>query len=273
MIEWRKGKKHPFDLFTEASINLADDEELMKLMTDAGFTTVFIGIETPNDESLEECSKPQNQNRDLVASVKKIQNYGMEVQGGFIVGFDSDPPSIFEDQISFIQNSGIVTAMVGLLNAPRGTRLYQRLMKENRIIKGSSGNNTDCSLNFIPKMNYEKLINGYRHILKTIYAPKQYYERIKSLLKEYKPQQKIAGRLKLHHIRALVKSMWFLGVREKGRWHYWGLFISTLIKQPLRFPLSIRLSVYGYHFRKVLEGYARLPVEAPGSSILDNQRI
>ena len=197
----------------------------------------------------------------------------MEVQGGFIVGFDSDPLSIFKSQISFIQDSGIVTAMVGLLNAPRGTRLYQRLMKENRILKRSSGNNTDCSLNFIPRMNYETLINGYRHILKTIYAPKQYYERIKLFMSEYKPQHKIAGRLKLQHIMALVKSMWFLGVREKGRWHYWKLFISTLIKQPRKFPLSIGLSVYGYHFRKVLEEYDRLPVEAPGSSMLDNQRI
>ena len=265
IIEWRKGKKHPFDLFTEASINLADDDELMKLMVEAGFNTVFIGIETPNEESLVECAKPQNTNRDMLASIKKIQNYGMEVQGGFIVGFDSDPLSIFKSQISFIQKSGIVTAMVGLLNAPRGTRLYQRLMKENRIIKGVSGNNTDCSLNFIPRMNCETLINGYRHILKTIYAPKQYYERIKSFLKEYKPQHKIAGRLKLQHIKALVKSMWFLGVRERGRCQYWRMFISTLIKQPRKFPLSISLSVYGYHFRKVLEGYIHLPVKDLGA--------
>jgi len=268
IIEWRKSKKHPFDLFTEASINLADDEKLMKLMTDAGFRTVFIGIETPHDESLVECAKSQNRKRDMVASVKKIQNFGMEVQGGFIVGFDSDPLTIFKSQIRFIQQSGIVTAMVGLLNAPRGTRLYQRLMKENRIIKGGSGNNTDCSLNFVPKMNYETLINGYRHILKTIYAPRQYYKRIESFLKEYKPQQKIAGRLKLQHIKALVKSMWILGVREKGRWHYWRMFLFTLFRKPKKFPLSISLSVYGYHFRKVLEGYIRLPVEVPAFSQL-----
>jgi len=133
IISWMKARKYPFHLFTEASINLADDEELMQLMVDAGFNTVFIGIETPNEESLVECNKSQNQNRDLVASVKKIQNHGFEVQGGFIVGFDSDPLSIFKSQISFIQKSGIVTAMVGLLNAPAGTRLYQRLKEENRL--------------------------------------------------------------------------------------------------------------------------------------------
>jgi len=147
MIEWTKGEKYPFAFSTEASLNLADDEELMQLMVEAGFNTAFIGIETPNEESLAECNKLPNKNRDLVASVKKIQNHGLEVQGGFIVGFDSDPLSIFKSQISFIQKSGIVTAMVGLLNAPRGTRLYQRLKQENRLLKGFSGDNTDCSLN------------------------------------------------------------------------------------------------------------------------------
>ena len=266
IIEWRQGKKHPFVLSTEASINLADDEELMKLMVDAGFNAVFIGIETPNEESLVECAKSQNQNRDLVASVKKVQNYGLEVQGGFIVGFDSDPLSIFRNQISFIQKSGIVTAMVGLLNAPPGTRLYQRLKKENRLVKAFTGNNTDCSLNFIPKMNYETLIDGYKHILDTIYSPGNYYERVKTFLREYKPRGEIASRLQSHHIRAFVKSIWFLGIREKGRRYYWKLFLSTLLKQPRKFPLSISLSVYGYHFRKVVKKYINLPVEDFGNS-------
>ena len=261
IIEWQKGKRHPFVLSTEASINLADDEELMQLMVNAGFSTVFIGIETPNEASLLECAKLQNRNRDLVASVKKIQNYGLEVQGGFIVGFDSDPLSIFKNQINFIQKSGIVTAMVGLLNAPPGTRLYQRLKKENRLLKAFTGNNTDCSLNFIPKMNYETLINGYKYILDTIYSPKSYYERVKTFLKEYKPRGDIASRLQFHHIRAFVKSVWFLGIREKGRRYYWRLFLSTLLKQPRKFPISISLSVYGYHFRKVVEKYISLPVQ------------
>jgi radical SAM superfamily enzyme YgiQ (UPF0313 family) len=160
-------------------------------MVKAGFETVFIGIETPNEESLVECNKNQNINRDLIASIKKIQNHGMQVQGGFILGFDHDPESIFKSQSSFIQKSGIVTAMVGLLNAPRGTRLYQRLKRENRLVEDSfSGDNTDGSLNFVPKMGREKLINGYRHVLTTIYSSKQYYSRVKIFLKEYKPRRK-----------------------------------------------------------------------------------
>ena len=260
IVGWMKKRRYPFFLSTEASINLADDEELMRLMVAAGFNTVFIGVESPNEESLVECGKVLNKNRDLIASVKKIQNYGMQVQGGFIVGFDNDPLSIFKSQISFIQNSGIVTAMVGLLNAPQGTRLYHRLQKEHRLLNGFSGNNTDCSINFVPKMNYETLLNGYQHILKTIYTPKQYYERIKTFLKEYKPQRKTSvANLKFYHIKAFFKSMWFVGIKETGRRHYWTLFIITLFRYPRSFPLVITFSVYGFHFRKIAEQVFNVP--------------
>ncbi|MEE8419652.1 MAG: B12-binding domain-containing radical SAM protein [Dehalococcoidales bacterium] len=263
MIEWSKKKKYPFSLFTEVSINMADDDELMKAMIQSGFDRVFIGIETPNDESLAECNKQQNKGRDLAASVRKIQNQGFEVQGGFIVGFDSDPVTIFRSQINFIQNSGIVTAMVGMLNAPRGTRLYQRLSKEGRLLSKFTGNNTDTAINFVPKMSYETLVSGYTLILDTIYAPKQYYERMKTFLKEYKPQQlkEKIPHVRIWHIEGFLKSVWFLGIREKGRRYYWKLILSTLFKNPRAFPLSVNLSVCGYHFRKVAEQISRAQVE------------
>lgn len=260
VIQWMAAKKHPFSFTTEVSIDLADDNELMQLMAEAGFNTVFVGIESPNEESLTECNKMQNKNRDLVDSVKKIQHYGMQVMGGFIVGFDSDPASIFRSQINFIQKSGIVTAMVGLLIAPPGTKLYQRLKKENRILPGGSGDNTDCSMNFIPKMDYQALINGYRHILATIYSPKQYCERIKVFLREYKPQSKSKGKLSPYHIRALVKSMWVLGVREKGRRYYWNLLLSTLLRHPRSFSLAVTFAIQGFHFRKIFEKFRDTPV-------------
>ncbi len=261
IVSWMEERKYPFALSTEASINLADDKDLMQLMVAAGFNTVFVGVESPNEESLAECDKFLNKNRNLIASVKKIQNYGLEVQGGFIVGFDSDPLSIFKSQISFIQKSGIVTAMVGLLNAPRGTRLYLRLKKERRLLKVFSGDNTDCSINFIPKMNYETLINGYKDILKTIYSPKQYYERVKIFLKEYRPQKRETGTIQLrsYHVKAFLKSMWFLGIRERGRGHYWKLLWITLLRYPRSFPLVVNLSIYGFHFRKVVENYISMP--------------
>jgi len=253
IIKWMEEKEHPFSLFTEASINLADDEELMRLMTEAGFDNVFVGIESPNEESLAECNKMPNKNRDLLASVKKIQNHGFQVQGGFIVGFDSDPLSIFKSQINFIQKSGIVTAMVGVLMAPPGTKLYQRLKKENRLLPGGTGDNTDGSTNFTPKMGRETLADGYRNILNSIYSPKPYYERIKTFLKEYKPKGKKKVSINPHYIMALIKSMWVLGIKEKGRVYYWKLFVWTLTKQPKSFPLSIAFAIQGFHFRKVVE--------------------
>lgn len=249
LIEWRRSKKYPFALCTEVSINLADDEELLRLMVAAGFEVVFIGIETPNEKSLVECAKYQNQNRDLVASVKKLQKSGLEVQGGFIVGFDSDTDSIFQAQINFIQRSGIVTAMVGLLNAPKGTRLYQRLKNEGRLLSSFSGNNTDFSLNFIPKMDYAGLIKGYKEILETIYSPREYYQRIKTFLQEFKPPRTRPGKIQIYQIKALLKSIWFLGVTGQGKRYYWKLFVSYLIQSPPKFARFILFSVYGYHFR------------------------
>jgi radical SAM superfamily enzyme YgiQ (UPF0313 family) len=252
LINWMEEKKFPFYFFTEASINLSDDEELMQLMVKAGFRRVFIGIETPNDDSLAECSKYHNKNRDLMACVKKVQDIGLEVQGGFIVGFDSDPPSIFERQINFIQKSGIVTAMVGLLNAPRGTRLYHRLIKENRLLGDSSGDNTDCSLNFIPKMNIKTLINGYNNILKTIYSPKHYYERVITFLRGYKPKQlKRNTSLKFAYFKAFLKSIWVLGIQGKERLYYWKLISWTLVRRPRFFGIAISFAIYGFHFRKI----------------------
>ncbi|MFQ6094236.1 MAG: B12-binding domain-containing radical SAM protein, partial [bacterium] len=217
VIRWSQARGYPFSFNTEASVNLADDEELMELMVRAGFNTVFVGIETPDEESLAECGKVQNRRRDLVACVKKIQNHGLQVQGGFIVGFDSDTPSIFDRQIEFIQRSGIVTAMVGLLNAPRGTRLYERLKREGRLLKDVTGDNTDLSLNFVPKMEWSTLIEGYRRILDTIYSPKLFYERIRTFLREYRPPQRKRPLLRLREVWPLLRALWALGVKEKGR--------------------------------------------------------
>jgi radical SAM superfamily enzyme YgiQ (UPF0313 family) len=255
VIEWMEKKKKPFSLFTEASINLADDKELMQLMAKANFNMVFIGIETTNEDSLAECSKKQNRNRDMVAAVRKLQNHGLQVQGGFILGFDSDPASIFENLISFIQKSGIVTAMVGLLNAPPGTKLYHRLKKEKRLISDFSGDNTDCTMNFIPKMEYKRLINGYKKVIDTIYSPKQYYGRIKTFLKEYKPIAAKVARPQFEHVKAFVKSVWFLGIIGRGRQYYWRLLAWTLARRPKSFTLSVVMAIYGFHFRKVVDKY------------------
>jgi radical SAM superfamily enzyme YgiQ (UPF0313 family) len=251
LIEWRKGK-HGMPFSTEASINLADDPELVRLMTQAGFDTVFIGIETPNEDSLTECSKNQNKGRDLVESVKRLQRAGLQVQGGFIVGFDNDPPSIFQQQVDFIQKSGIVTAMVGLLQAPLGTRLYERMQRDGRLVNEFSGDNLDGSTNIIPKMGLEALRESYRNLLGQIYAPKPYYERVATFLREYHPP-KIRFHLDPHYILALTRSMYQLGIRGVERAHYWRLFFWTLFRRPRLFPMAITMAIVGFHFRRVTE--------------------
>lgn len=255
IIEWNEKRNNPFYFNTEVSINLADDENLMQLMVIAGFEAVFVGIETPNEESLAECNKTQNRNRDLIASIKKIQDFGLEVQGGFIVGFDNDPPSIFEKLSSFIQESGIVTAMVGLLNAPKGTKLQKRLLSEGRMLKDFTGNNTDFSVNFIPNMDRAELLKGYQKILNTIYSPKYYYERVTSFLRDYKPKKKKVFHLNSNYVLALFRSMFKLGIVGEERFYYWKLFFWTLLRKPQLFSLAILFTIYGYHFRKISNGF------------------
>ncbi len=253
LIKWSKDRKYPFKFTTEVSINLADDEELVKMMVEAGFEHTFVGIETTNDESLAECGKTQNQRRDLVNSVKTLQRHGLIVSGGFIVGFDHDSSSIFEQQIKFIQRSGIVTAMVGLLNAPTGTKLFQRLKSENRLLNIPSGDNMDGTINFIPKMNEEKLKQGYRKIVHTIYSQKEFYERIKTFLNEYHLPVKKSVRISFREFVAFMRTIWVLGIRESGKKYYWKLLIFSLFKHPRKFPLAVELAIYGFHFRRVTE--------------------
>lgn len=237
---------------TEASINLADDEELLRKMVEVGFDTVFVGIETPAEEGLGECKKVQNQGRDLVDCVKRLQRAGLQVQAGFIVGFDSDTPSIFQRQIDFIQRSGIVAAMVGLLQAPRGTPLYKRLQHEGRLLDDISGDNTDASINFVPQMDHEALLAGYRRILQEIYAPPAYYERVRALLREYRPLP-VKRNLKPVEVGAFLRSVYELGIRGVERTYYWRLLFWTLARRPRLFPTAVTLAIYGVHFRRSVE--------------------
>ena len=255
LINWMREKKYPFSFLTEASVNLADDGELMKLMVRAGFYEVFVGIESPEEESLAECHKVQNKQRDLMASVKKMQRFGLQVSGGFIVGFDSDPPAIFQKQINFIQQSGIVTAMVGLLSALRGTRLFERLQQEDRIVGEALGNNTDFSINFIPKMGYQRLVEGYTHIITYIYSPLHFHRRLITFLRNYHLPKKRGYPIRFCYIKAFFRSLWTLGIRGKERFHYGKTLLWTLFRRPRLIPLCVCLSIYGYHFRRVFEGY------------------
>jgi len=251
MKKWMQDHKYPFTFNIQCSINLADDEKLMSLMAETGFTSTFVGIETPDELSLQECNKEQNNNRNLLESVKKIQNSGLQVSGGFIVGFDTDTPSVFQKQIDFIQQSGIVSAMVGLLNAPKNTVLYKRLKAENRLTAESSGNNTDSSMNFVPIMNHQELLEGYKKIIQNIYSAKPYYKRIRQFLLNYNKLHAGRQTRDFPFLLGFIKSVIIIGILSKGRSEYWKLLIWTLFKRPALITDALTFAVYGYHFRTI----------------------
>jgi len=252
MVAWRRRTGAEMGFLTEASVNLADDAELCALMVEAGFTKVFVGIETPSVEGLAECSKMQNRGRDLVETVRTLQQRGLEVMGGFIVGFDSDKSDIFKRQFDFIQRSGVVTAMVGLLTALPQTRLYDRLKTEGRLEAETSGNNTDSALNFKPRLNREFLQSGYRDLMKKLYEPKVYYQRVRVFLQNHKTSAP-SLRLSQADFMAFLKSFWLLGVWYRGRMAYWRFFLGTLVHRPRQFRQAIEFAILGYHFRRVAQ--------------------
>jgi radical SAM superfamily enzyme YgiQ (UPF0313 family) len=251
IIQWMELNNYPFNYTTEASIDLADDPELIRLMVSAGFVKVFVGIETPDESSLLACNKVQNNHRDLIQCVRVIQQSGIEVAAGFIVGFDNDPSNIFQRQIDFIQQSGIITAMVGLLNAPRLSKLYKRLLHEGRILHKFSGDNTDYSMNFSPVMDRKVLMEGYHKIIHEIYSCKSYYKRVLLFLKNYNPPFTMQGKFTFSNMLSVVKSVFYLGIVKRHRMYYWNLIFWSLFNKPRLFPLAITYSIYGYHFRKV----------------------
>ena len=251
LVQWQQ-ERGPFTFNTQVSINLADDPPLMTAMAGAGFDTVFIGIETPDNSSLAECSKSQNRNRDLVADVQRLHNAGLQVQGGFIVGFDSDQPSIFQRQIDFIQKSGIMTAMVGRLQAIPGTRLYDRMKRAHRLVGTATGDNVDGTSNIVPTMDPRVLQQGYEAILKSIYSPKQYYRRLRTFLKEYHAPP-VHTRLTFGRVLAGAMATWRLGFVGKERFHYWRMLLWTSLHRPRNVPLAIQLVICGYHYRRISE--------------------
>lgn len=247
LADWNQSRGRPFSFFTEASVNLADDAQLLQMMKDSNFTRVFMGIETPVEASLKEAHKMQNTHKNLIESVHRIQDYGLEVMAGFIVGFDNDPEDIFERQVQFIQESAIPLAMVGLLLALPNTQLFRRLKKEGRIIDEGHGDNMELRLNFIPKMNAQRLVQGYREILRRIYAPDAYYDRVSRFLERYKHPN--------HRPRvfadytALLRSFIKQGVLDRERTSYWKFVMKSALRYRKTFDVAMTLAVMGHHFQ------------------------
>jgi radical SAM superfamily enzyme YgiQ (UPF0313 family) len=249
LTEWNDNHGRPFTFFTEASVNLADDPALLSMMKDAGFIRVFLGIETPVEASLRESHKLQNTHRSLLDSVRCIQQHGIEVMAGFIVGFDSDPEDVFDRQVEFIQESAIPIAMVGLLQALPGTQLYKRLGNEGRLVREANGNNIDCNLSFIPSMPAQRLLDGYRSILKRIYAPDAYYERVRRFLDRYHPDYRMRRTISDYY--AFCCSLVKQGIFGDARASYWKFLIDAATRYRHAFGTAVTLAIMGHHFQAV----------------------
>ena len=256
LIEWSRANNFPFSFITEASVNLAEDDALLQQMEDAGFRRVFLGIETPVEESLKEAQKGQNTRRDLLESIHKIQSYGMEVMAGFIIGFDNDPEDIFDLQMKFIRESGIPLAMVGLLTALPDTQLWRRLEKEGRLLDVSTGNNTDCTMNFVPKMDVTRLVEGYKRVLRNIYSPAEYYRRALDCLSRFHQNRIEPRKVSIRDdLSAFFHIIFTLGIRDAERREFWSYFCKLLRHHTRDFAHGLTLAAMGYHFRQVTEKY------------------
>jgi radical SAM superfamily enzyme YgiQ (UPF0313 family) len=256
LCDWMERHHHPFRLITEASINMADDEALLEMMRRARFRKIFIGIETPVEGSLKEAQKGQNTRRSLIDSVRKIQSYGMEVMGGFIVGFDNDPADIFQRQIDFIRQSAIPLAVVGLLTAMPETQLWRRLEKEGRLLAESTSNHTDGTLNFVTKMERKTLLEGYKTIVRTINTPKEYYERacvsLKNTVVTGYPSSEL---LTLDRLFACARIIFRLGLLDTWRKDFWRFLGRIYSERRDLLPEALVLAAMGYHVRRITEQY------------------
>ena len=259
LARWQRERHHPYTLFTEASLDLAADEPLMDLMVQAGFNMVFTGIETPDPCTLKAMGKAQNLKADMLASVRTLQRKGLEVTGGFIVGFDTDAGDIFERQIRFIQEAAIPTAMVGLLTALPNTQLHARLQAEGRLTRASSGgNNThDLRLNFVPRMEARMLIEGYQRILAEIYRPDRYFERCLRLLRTLKRHRASARRVHLKEIRAFLHSL-VVQTFSRYSWAYWTYLLRGFFTRPLLLAETVTMAVKGHHYFKMTRSLMEL---------------
>ena len=247
---WQKRHGYVFRFFTEASINLANDDELLDGMKNAGFTEVFIGIETVSPESLKETGKEQNVKVNMEKAVAKIQRHGLAVMAGFILGFDNDTEEVFDEQISFIQKTGIPKAMVGLLTALPGTKLYERLLAEGRLIRETIGNNThSLTTNFITKMNSANLKEGYKEILATIYDTnlKNYFARCNRLLDNLGPSDYFQRDIHFAEVRTFFTSLFRQPFTPYG-FQYLKFISRNFLKHRDTFAEAITFSVMGHHF-------------------------
>jgi len=252
VIIWQRDRKYPFTFFTEASINLASMDNVMHMMVEAGFNMVFVGIESPNKATLKTAGKNQNVRVDLLQAIKTIRKFGLMVYAGFIVGLDGDGPEIFDSIIKFVQQAKIPIAMVGLLGVLKGTRLHSRLVREDRLLSDViSGSNTDLgSVNFIPLLDKNVLLKGYKQILTVLYSKTlvEYFERCWEWIEESPDIRHSRSKMSwLKKVRVISYSITHqLFNREYGL-AYRSFLWKVICRRRNMFGYALSLAIKGHH--------------------------
>ncbi len=253
LAKWGEARGRPFSFYTQASVDLADRPELMEAMVAANFMYVFLGIETPSSEALKGSKKFQNLKRDTLGQVRIIQQNGLWVMAGFIVGFDSDDETIFERQREFNEQSAIAWAMAGMLLAPPTTPLFDRMKAEGRLIEDSEAISNFSAPNFRTTMPLPTLLRGLSRLLADLYDPKTYFQRALRSLEAWRPRpvQRPKDTTLLYDLRILASSIWTQGVKSTYRREYWS-FLGTLVRRyrgsPARMWMGFLLLLTAHHF-------------------------
>jgi radical SAM superfamily enzyme YgiQ (UPF0313 family) len=260
--QWQRRNQYPFRFGTEASIDLASRPELLDAMVKANFWRVFIGIETPSVASLKETKKFQNLRRDLLDSIRFIQQHGLWVMGGFIVGFDNDEADIFDRQIEFIERAAIPWARTGALQAPPTTPLYERMKREGRLIQSSLEPSNFSPPNFRTVLPLPELLDGLKRMLLTLYDPCRFYDRVLDSLERWqaRPEQRASALSFLYRLRVVFKSVWRQGMLSGYRRAYWNFLGRLMLRWGLNLQkrqLGFELALSGHHFIR----YARQVAE------------
>jgi len=256
LIEWRKNNLYAPAFATQLTITLADDEVLMKMLFEAGFRHIIVGIESIDTEALIKMRKKQNTRRDILENVQLIQTKGFLIIGTFIVGLDTDTTEVFDNLIKFIQESGIVLVVVNVLKAPPGTELYERMKRENRLLKEFEfGENRT---NIIPIMDADTLHKGYKKVLSEVYNPQKIYERIVTNLDNldpYKIKTYIRRKVSFKEFLIFVKIIFKLGVIYKGRKYFWKSLLHTIFYKKQYLDLTILFCMLMYQYSNLLDTF------------------
>ncbi len=274
--DWRRRRHYPFEFTSEASLNLASDDELLMLMRRAGFFAIFIGIESPDAQTLLSTQKVQNARRDITASLRKIHRAGMFVNAGFIVGFDGEAGSVARDMIACIEEAAIPLSMVGLLYALPNTQLARRLYAEGRLHAGfdrpASDGDADqgrSGLNFVTRRPRPEILADYRNILATLYQPRAFFGRVRRMARELDPARpglRSPWKRVARDLQSVLRISVQLGFRNREtRVDYWRALADCMLHNPRALRTVVSLAAIYLHvrpFSKYLEQHLSAELDA-----------